>query len=414
MTGAEARLRRAHLGGIISGDPMRILFITGLTGYGIGGARTEEVKLVRGMAERGHVVAMTNDVLPPELSGIRHFHIDYPPRSGIDEQMSAAVAAFKPDLVHAAGGGVRFLRACDQALAGRRWVFTTHNLPPSERIFKAFHGNEYLHYRIRNLIAKPSVWASCRFLKTSRYARAICHSQSVADRLRDYGCAAEKIRQIPFGSELPAVELNSDSRKSSPFPPGAWPKIVTIAGLAHHKGQLDGIRMISRLKGEYPRISYQLIGMARDLGYRSYLQRQIKALNLVDNVGILDAVPEDVKFDALRDSDLYLQPSHEEGFCIAYLEAAMLVPRLVGTRTGAIAEMAQGDGFARVVKPCDVQALTAATRELLQIKDVAGAVERRREVLTSKYSWDTYFQQHLAVYREVLAEIQLLRPVAQT
>ena len=172
--------------------------------------------------------------------------------------------------------------------------------------------------------------------------------------------------------------------------------------------------MVSRLKGEFPRISYQLVGMARDLGYRSYLQRQIKALDLAENVAILDSVPEDVKFDALRDCDLYLQPSHEEGFCIAYLEAAMLVPRLLGTKTGAIAEMAEGDPFARVVNACDVEALTAGARELLQIKDVAHAVERRREILTPKYSWDAYFDQHLAVYQEVLAETQPVRTITST
>src|SRR2546421_333619 len=140
--GSNAKLRRAHPGGSISRDSMRILYTTGLTGYGIGGARTEEVKLVRGMAERGHIVAMTNDVLPPELSGIRHFHIDYPPGSDVGEQIGAAVAAFDPELVHVAGGGVRFLRACDRTLQGRKWVFTSHNLPPSERMFKALHGND--------------------------------------------------------------------------------------------------------------------------------------------------------------------------------------------------------------------------------------------------------------------------------
>ena len=92
----------------------------------------------------------------------------------------------------------------------------------------------------------------------------------------------------------------------------------------------------------------------------------------------------------------------------------MLVPRLLGTKTGAIAEMAEGDGFARVVKPCDVESLTGAARELLQIQDVTGAVERRRKILTPRYSWEAYFDQHLVVYQEVLAEKQSDRTVTPT
>ncbi len=58
---------------------MKVLFVTGLTGFGIGGARTEEIRLVRGSADKGLAVAMCSDVLAGELVGITHYRLDYPP-----------------------------------------------------------------------------------------------------------------------------------------------------------------------------------------------------------------------------------------------------------------------------------------------------------------------------------------------
>ena len=115
---------------------MRVLFVTGLTGYGLGGARTEEIRLVRGAAGKGCDVAMCSDVLAGDLSGIRHFRLDYPPGANAPRQLSHAVGEFQPQLVHVVGGGIWFLNVCDREITPTPWVFTAHNVPPAERIFK--------------------------------------------------------------------------------------------------------------------------------------------------------------------------------------------------------------------------------------------------------------------------------------
>jgi glycosyltransferase involved in cell wall biosynthesis len=380
----------------------RILFITGLTGYGIGGARTEESRLVRGMADRGYEVALTSDVLPADLSGIRHFNIDYPPGHRAGEQIRHAVSEFRPDIAHATGAGMRFLGACDDQLHNMKWVMTTHNVPPAERIFPRFHGSEFVHYTTRNLLALPSIGAWSRFFRSASYSRVICHSKPVAERLIACGAPADRVREIPFGSGLPDGALVADSTDRV-FPPNAFPRITTVAGLTHHKGQIDAIRMAGRLARDYPRLSYRLIGTTRDEAYEAYLEQTIRDLGLAGHVTILQAAPDAIKFAALRESDLYLQPSHEEGFCIAFLEAAMLTPRLLGTATGAIAAMAEGDPTARVVPPSNVDALERAARELLQITQIDGVLDHRRRTLAERFSWDRYFDQHVAVYDEVLA-----------
>ncbi|HET6246845.1 MAG TPA: glycosyltransferase family 4 protein [Tepidisphaeraceae bacterium] len=380
---------------------MKVLFVTGLTGFGIGGARTEEIRLVRGAANAGCDVAMCSDVLAGELTGIRHFRLDYPPGEKAPGQLADAMREFKPELVHVVGGGVRFLADCDKTMTQSPWVFTAHNVPPAERIFPRLYGNTRLHYAVRNALAIPNVWSWAKYLKHSRFHTAICHSQTVARRLREVGCQLGKIREIPFGSELPADALH-DIAASSVFPAEAWPKIVTVAGLAFHKGQLDAVRLAARLLSDFPKLSYRLIGMTRDKKYRAYVEKAIADLGMSQHVSIIHSAPEAVKFAAMREADLYVQPSHEEGFCIAFLEAAMLSPRLIGGNTGAIAAMADGDATARVVPPGAISAMAQAARELLAKVVAPQTVTHRRQALARRYSWQTYLDAHLQAYRQVL------------
>jgi glycosyltransferase involved in cell wall biosynthesis len=383
---------------------IRLLFVTGLTGIGLGGARTEEIRLISGAAARGCDVAMCSDVPADELAGTRHFRLDYPPGDKAGAQVARAVAEFKPELVHVVGGGVRFLNACNEQLDAIPWAFTAHNVPPAERIFPRLHGNSRLHYAVRNALSVPNVWAWSRYVKRGGFRLAICHSETVRKRLMKIGCASNKISVVPFGCGLTGEAVASDGAAASALPDGRWPRIVTVAGLAHHKGQLDALRMAARLLPEFPKLSYQLIGMSRDRKYRSYLESAIRDLGLADHVSIMHAVPDSVKFAALRQADLYVQPSHEEGFCIAFLEAAMLVPRLVGTDTGAIAAMAQGDPSARVVAPGDVSGLANASVELLKASYTDGAVASRRESLGGRYSWDAYLDAHLDAYAQMVRD----------
>lgn len=383
--------------------PMRVLYVSGLTGFGVGGARTEEIRLVRGMADRGLQVALANDVLPPDLQGIEHLHIDYPPRDRAAAQIAHAVEAFQPDLVHAMGGGVRFFIACTQALRNSTWILTTHNMPPAERIFTRLHGFDRLHFFARDLVAYPSVRASAQFLRRANFARVICHSRTVAKRLQAMGCAPDKISEIPFGSEIGKIAEGSTGAASL-FPVDAWPKIMTVAGLAHHKGQLDGIRLIRRLVPDFPRIAYRIVGTSRDSRFRSYLRHTIEKFDLTGQIQILEEVKDPEKFAALSQADLYLQPSREEGFCIALMEAAMFCSRLLGTDTGAISSMIADDPASRVVAPGDLNALTHAARELLKIDCGSQALQRRREELARRYSWENYLDQHEAVYSRVLED----------
>lgn len=371
----------------------RILFVSGLTARGVGGAQTETIRLLAGISDRGIEAAIAID-RPLGVAGIAHYPLDYPPSRRATTQVRSAVNAFKPDAVHVVGGGVGFLRRIDAAVSPVPWVFTAHNVPPCERTFPALFGHNQLHYVARDVKALPSVILWKQFLANGNFRKVICHSSTVSARLGAFGCPVAKISQIPFGLDVPDLPTGG----VSPFPPAAYPKILTVAGFIHHKGLHDAVRIMADLKERFGNAAYRIIGERRDKKYATFLERQIDLEGVGDFVSLTPSASDATKVAALRDADLYLQPSHEEGFCLAFAEAAAIVPRLVGTATGEMPGFATGDESTVIVpskRPAD---LLEATTRLLSSPLGGDAFRRRQERLTRHYSWQSYYEKHLAAY----------------
>ena len=185
----------------------------------------------------------------------------------------------------------------------------------------------------RDARALPSMAAWRIFLRAGRFRGVVAHSDVVAERLRHCGCPAHKVHKIPFGFDVPELPANG----ASPFPEHASPKILSVGGLVHHKGLHDLVRAMPGLRRSFPRAHLCIVGERRDKAYAAYLERLIARQRAQHCVSLLGDATEATKAAALRDADLYVQASHEEGFCLAFAEAAAIVPRLVGTRTGEIA-----------------------------------------------------------------------------
>jgi glycosyltransferase involved in cell wall biosynthesis len=178
-----------------------------------------------------------------------------------------------------------------------------------------------------------------------------------------------------------------------------------MGGVAHTKGQHDALAAIASLRHDFPALQYQIIGELRDRSYLRFLERSLDRLHLREHVRITPNLPDDAKNEALRGADLYVQPSHEEGFCLAYIEASAVVPRLVGTDTGAIGLVGAGDPGARTVPPRRPSQLADAMRELLGVTLPGDLMAQRAARLAARFSWTQYLDAHEALYREVISEL---------
>lgn len=84
------------------------------------------------------------------------------------------------------------------------------------------------------------------------------------------------------------------------------------------KGHVNVFKAISILKNKgYNNIEYHLIGS----GDKKYLEKMAKKFNVEGNVKILGSLKHNDVFNWLKEIDIYIQPSYQEGLCRAIIEA---------------------------------------------------------------------------------------------
>lgn len=378
---------------------MRVLIVSDVTCHMRGGVPVQTGQLIQGLVARGHAVALAGDGLVSGGEAARHYPISVPTGAQLAHQLRAALDDFKPDVVHVIAMGSRGTSRIAPMLRPYPWAFGCHSAPPHERIVPFLHGVESLHYAARSLryAANTAAW---RWLLSRRVMpHVIVHSKFVQGVVTRYGCPIEHTTLIPLSWAPPETPRYAPLRTS--FPDG--PRLVTVGGIAHTKGQHDVITALAELRHGFPTIRYQLIGEIRDASYIDFLKARIRQLGLAEHVLITPNLSNDQKQVALMGADLYVQPSHEEGFCLAYIEAAAVVPRLVGTDTGAIGLISAADPAATVVPVRQPKALAEAIRVRLDGATQESWMSQRAVRLTEGFSMKNFLDAHEAVYRQLLA-----------
>ncbi|HEX2541259.1 MAG TPA: glycosyltransferase family 4 protein [Caldimonas sp.] len=377
---------------------MRILIISDVSGYMRGGVPEECRQLANGMHSRAHAVAYCGDLPIPSRADVRHFPLSLESVQRLQASVAVALVSFQPDLVHVLAMSSRGLHALRPALKSRPWLLTCHSIPPHERSLRALHGNDWLHYFARDLRFFPHGLAWRMLLTRRLVPKIVTHSGWVSDIVHRYGYPRARTHEIPLG-RAPGT---GSSRSPSMTPVVGSPRLVTIGGIAHTKGHHDAVRAIASLRSDFPDLSYQIIGQVRDRSYMSYLVSLIQGAGLSAHVTLRTDVDEAAKQQALASADLYLQPSHEEGFCLAYIEAASQVPRLVGTATGAIRRVSQDDPGMQVVPPGRPSELASAIRLSLREALPTDLMALRARRLDRDFSWRAYLDEHENLYDELV------------
>lgn len=113
-------------------------------------------------------------------------------------------------------------------------------------------------------------------------------------------------------------------------------KICTVANVEmKYKGHIYVFRAIKELKKYGYDIEYYLIGN----GNKSYLEREAKNLGISKNIIFVGSVPHDDVIKKIKDMDVYIQPSLQEGLPRALIEAMSTGIPAIGSSAGGIPEL---------------------------------------------------------------------------
>jgi glycosyltransferase involved in cell wall biosynthesis len=136
-----------------------------------------------------------------------------------------------------------------------------------------------------------------------------------------------------------------------------------------------------------------------DEAYWSQLRDRHHAVN----IEFTGEKPHDEAMKMLAAADVFVLPSHTEGFPNVVLEAMALSKPVIATRVGAIPEMLGGD-CGLLVEPQDVASLKMALARLMEDRELQRRLGRegyRRAV--TQYSIDTVFLQYIDLWKQAIA-----------
>jgi teichuronic acid biosynthesis glycosyltransferase TuaC len=220
----------------------------------------------------------------------------------------------------------------------------------------------------------------------------LANSRGIAELARRDG--ARETRVVHLGTDLPATQRPARLA-------GDAPALVTIAHLVARKRHADVLRALAVLSQRHPTLRYAVIG---DGPERIALEGLAARLGVAARVDFLGQLAPEQAIALARRCTLFVMPSTDEAFGVAYVEAMAAGIPAIGCRgePGPEEIAAAGDGFL-LVPPGDIERLTQRIDELLSDSHrLREAGQRARATVAGNFTWEHCGEQTLAAYRHVL------------
>jgi teichuronic acid biosynthesis glycosyltransferase TuaC len=230
--------------------------------------------------------------------------------------------------------------------------------------------------------------------RTLAQARVVlANSEGIAELSRAHGAQATRV--VHLGTDLPA-----------PVRPlrvggGAAPTLVTVAHLVARKRHGDVMRALAVLTPRHPTLRYAIVGEGPE---RATLERLATRLGVAERVDFHGQLaPAEAVAQAQR-CTLFVMPSTEEAFGVAYVEAMAGGVPAIGCRgePGPEEIAAAGDGMV-LVPPGDIERLSQRIDELLSDPHrLREARQRARATVAANFTWERCGRETVAAYERAL------------
>ncbi len=219
----------------------------------------------------------------------------------------------------------------------------------------------------------------------------IANSEGIATACAQLGSATTEI--VHLGTDLPEQPAQRPEQ----------PTLVTVGHLIERKRHADVLRAIWVLRERFPSLRYVIIG---DGPERARLELLTDALGLRERVEFTGQMENAAALERARRCSIFVMPSVDEAFGVAYIEAmAGWLPAVGSVGEPGPAEIRRyGEGM-RIVPPADVERLAERLGEMLEDTDLIAHVGgRARRTVEAEFSWDACGAATVAAYEKALAQ----------
>src|SRR4029077_11792381 len=201
--------------------------------------------------------------------------------------------------------------------SGDAWRRVTAALPAYRApLVASVHGGDVLYTAPR---LRGGAAAVERALASAQLVLA--NSGGMAELAR--ACGARATTVVHLGTDLPPSTWVP--RRDGP------PALVTVAHLIARKRHADVMRVLAVLAARPPTLRYAIVG---DGPERTALEALAARLGVADRVAFHGQLPPDRAIEVARRCTLFVMPSTEEAFGVAYIEAMAGGVPAIGCRGG--------------------------------------------------------------------------------
>ncbi len=249
------------------------------------------------------------------------------------------------------------------------------------------HGGDVLYTAARGQAGSQAVAHGLAAART-----VLANSQGIAELCRAHG--AREARVVHLGADMAPF-----SRRGPRLP--SEPTLVTVGHLIARKRHADVLRAVAVLGDRHPRLRYRVIG---DGPERPALEGLAARLGVAERVEFLGQLPHEHAVAAAHSCTVFVMPSTEEAFGVAYIEAMAAGLPAIGCRgePGPEEIAAAGDGFV-LVPPGDIERLVQRIDELLSDPHrLIEAGQRARATVAANFTWERCGEQTVAAYLDAL------------
>jgi teichuronic acid biosynthesis glycosyltransferase TuaC len=226
----------------------------------------------------------------------------------------------------------------------------------------------------------------------------LANSQGIAEMARQDGARATRV--VHLGADLPDTPMRA--RRDARHGAGTAQSLVTVAHLVARKRHADVLRALAVLEPRHPTLRYSIVG---DGPERIALEGLAARLGVAERVDFHGQLEPQQAVAQVRRCTLFVMPSTEEAFGVAYVEAMAAGLPAIGCRgePGPEEIAAAGDGFV-LVPPGDIERLTQRIDELLSDpRRLREAGQRARATVAANFTWERCGEETLAAYAQALA-----------
>ncbi|MFB5661025.1 glycosyltransferase family 4 protein [Alteribacillus sp. HJP-4] len=141
--------------------------------------------------------------------------------------------------------------------------------------------------------------------------------------------------------------------------------LLYVGNILPEKGSTDLIEGFAKVKEDMPETKLHIVGQPKQQSYYDKLTKRIETLGLTEDVHFHGSRPQAEVAEWMSAADVFVLPSHIEGFGLVAVEAMACATPVVGTDTGGLSHLLAEDAGA-LAMPKQPETLAASVMRVLK------------------------------------------------